>query len=117
MILKDPTLVIFAKNELPSTDANMIHTLVLSAYLRAFRRVFYLSTALGVSTVLVAIFFIPQVELSKNTSEEKEQQIKSNESQTNEKNSADMNYTFISHEKALTAHFWVFIVQVVMIHR
>ncbi|RKF74557.1 Efflux pump dotC [Golovinomyces cichoracearum] len=89
MILKDPTRVVFAKNELPSTNVNMIHTLVLSAYLRAFRRVFYLGTALGVSTLLVAIFFIPQVELSNNKSEE-EQQAKSNDSQTNEKNSADM---------------------------
>lgn len=90
MILKDPTRVIFEQNELQSANSNMIHTLVLSAYLRAFRRVFYLSTALAVSTILVAIFFIPQVELSKNRSEEEEQQIKSNESQTNEKNSADV---------------------------
>lgn len=90
MILKDPTRVIFAKNELPSTTADMIHTLVLSAYLRAFRRVFYLGTALGVSTFLVAIFFIPQVDLSNNKSEEEERQAKSNESQTNEKNSADV---------------------------
>ncbi|RKF74010.1 Efflux pump dotC [Golovinomyces cichoracearum] len=89
-ILKDPTRVIFAKNELPSTTANIIHTLVLSAYLRAFRRVFYLGTALGVSTLLVAIFFIPQVELSNNKSEEEDRQAKSNESQTNEKNSADV---------------------------
>ncbi|KHJ30561.1 putative mfs drug transporter [Erysiphe necator] len=77
-ILRNPTSLASITDSKILDKADVIKSLTLEAYFDGFRRIFYLSTALGIIPIIVTIFFIPQVEL-KTEKRPQENEIESND--------------------------------------
>ncbi|POS82511.1 hypothetical protein EPUL_004232, partial [Erysiphe pulchra] len=62
-ILKNPTSLLSVTDTQILDKADMIKSLALAAYFKGFRQVFFLGASLGILSLIVTIFFIPQLEL------------------------------------------------------
>ncbi|KAI1006699.1 hypothetical protein K3495_g1512 [Podosphaera aphanis] len=64
-IIDNPTSVFSTTDSTIAVNADAIRAVVLPAFFRAFRYVFYLSTALALAATLIAIILMPQYDLGK----------------------------------------------------